>query len=260
MSGLDKPRIRHNFSRFAVGADNPGETVAERLWDRVKDMRLSPRRALDAGGDGNFLQKAYPQAETLAIDFTLPVIRRSHARRRLCADVENQPLAPSSIDLLWSNLCLEWTDPSRFLGEAHRILRTGGLIAATTLGPDTLKELRTAFSERHSVHPFADMHNIGDLLLAHRFAEPILESEQITLSYKTPAQAITDCRNLGGGSALSQRRRGLTGRASWQRALAAYPQTAEDGRYAATFEIIYLTAWKAEKISTVAPLTFHPHP
>jgi malonyl-CoA O-methyltransferase len=217
---------------------------------RLDFVKLAPRRFADIGcatGDGvRELQRRYPDALPLAIDFARPMLQavksrvpllqrlRGKAPRLVNADVRALPLAADSLDLAWSNLVLHWLDdPAPAFGELHRVLGVGGLLTFATLGPDTLKQLRAAGAT--SLRSFPDMHDVGDLLVAAGFADPVMDMEMITLAYRSPRRLLADQRHLGV-------RDGLLGRMpwrDWRRILADW-----DGK--AGFEIVYGHAWKAE--------------
>jgi malonyl-CoA O-methyltransferase len=137
------------------------------------------------------------------------------------------------------------------------VLGVGGLVSFTTLGPDTLKEIRAAFAavDRHThVSRFVDMHDIGDLLGQAGFADPVLDMEYVTLTYADAAAMMRDLRAIGATNATLGRPRGLMGRARFLRAQAALEATRRDGRIAATFEVIYGHAWKAAPKKTAEGL------
>lgn len=245
--------MRADFSRAAASYDEAAvlaREVGSRMAQRLDLVRLAPRRVADIGcatGDGvRELQKRYPDALPLAVDFARPMLHAVKARvplwgrlrgrspRLLNADVRALPLAADSLDLVWSNLMLHWLDdPQPAFKELHRVLGVGGLLTFAMLGPDTLKELRTAGAT--SLRKFPDMHDVGDLLVAAGFADPVMDMEVITLTYRSPRRLLADQRHLGV-------RDGLLGRLSWRewrRVLAAW-----DGN--ASFEVVYGHAWKAE--------------
>jgi malonyl-CoA O-methyltransferase len=167
----------------------------------------------------------------------------------VCADAERLPFAAGSVDLVFSNLALQWCDPARAFGEAARVLRVGGLLIFSTLGPDTLKEMRAAFAaadpEPH-VNTFVDMHDLGDALVHAGFADPVMEMEILTLEYDSLDRLVADVRGIGASNALPGRSRGLGGRGRWKRAEAAYERFRRDGILPATYEVVYGHAWKAQ--------------
>lgn len=230
--------------------------VGTRLADRLDLVKLAPRRVADIGcatGDGvRLLQQRYPEALPLAVDYALPMLAavqsragwwarlRGHAPRCVNADVLRLPFAAGSLDLVWSNLMLHWLDDLRpAFAEVQRVLAAGGLFHFALLGPDTLKALRELGAP---IRAFADMHDIGDLLVGAGFADPVMEMEVLTLAYHTPRAFLADQRRLGVRDGLLS---GLPGALPWRRwraLFAAWPR--EDGLLPARFEIVYGHAWK----------------
>ncbi|MGH8800255.1 MAG: methyltransferase domain-containing protein, partial [Casimicrobiaceae bacterium] len=166
----------------------------------------------------------------------------------VCGDVCRLPFKGASFDLVWSNLALQWVDElPAALGEFHRVLDVDGLLSFTTFGPDTLKELRSAFAaadDAAHVNRFLDMHDIGDMLVQAGFADPVMDMEMITVTYGDAASLMSDLKAIGAQNARLERLRGMTGRRKWQRMLAALEGFRRDGRLPATFEVVYGHAWK----------------
>ena len=160
---------------------------------------------------------------------------------------ERLPLAGASVDLLFSNLALQWCEPSRAFAEAARVVTNDGLFLFSTVGPDTLRELRAAFAEADGephVNRFVDMHDLGDALVHAGFADPVMEMETITLEYDTVMAVARDLKAIGAVNSLPSRARGLPGRDRWRRMTEAYERFRRDGLLPATWEIVYGHAWK----------------
>ena len=262
---IDKTRARRAFTRAAADYDSRAvlqREVADRLLERLDYMRLVPGRILDLGCGTGYcvapLHRRYAKAQVLAMDFALPMLERARRRggllrrpRCLCADAERLPIADNAVDLILSNLTFQWCNdlPGTF-AECLRVLRPGGLFLFTTFGPDTLKELREAWTvvDGHShVSPFADMHDIGDALVQARFADPVMDTERLTLTYRTLGELMRDLKGIGAGNATLERPRGLTG----PRRLAAverhYESLRHDDRLPASYEVVYGHAWAPEQ-------------
>jgi malonyl-CoA O-methyltransferase len=214
------------------------------MLERLDYVKIAPRRVLDAasGPPRPGLGKRYPAADVVALDFSLGMLcagkRKWFGRNplRLCGDVGRLPLAGESFGLVWCNMALHWlADPLPALREFARVLAPDGLLTFSTLGPDTLKELRGAAGVRR-VHDFTDMHDIGDMLLAAGFGAPVMDMEMIELAYETPARLLDDLRASGQTLARADRARGLHGRAFADKLRAGL-----SGR--ATFEVVYGHAW-----------------
>jgi malonyl-CoA O-methyltransferase len=270
--GFDAAQVRRAFRRAARGDANAAvleREVERRMLERLEFIRCDPRRILDAGcGAGRgmeLLRRRYPKANLLGVDLApapasaraTPLLERARRllrrpeRHRLCADFSRLPIRAGSVDMVWSNLALAWAaDPMEPLREFHRVLAVDGLLMFSSYGPDTLKELKSAFAAavpgtRH-VHAFVDMHDLGDMLVASGFTAPVMDMEMITLTYADVAALARDLRASGQTCAARDRRRSLTGRGAWQRMLAAYERERRDGRLPATVEVVYGHAWKAE--------------
>jgi malonyl-CoA O-methyltransferase len=174
--------------------------------------------------------------------------RQSWLRRfaRVCADAERLPLADGSVDLILSNLMLQWCNPEPAFAEFRRVLAPHGLLSFTTLGPDTLRELRSAWGEVDShthVHQFIDMHDLGDALVRGGFASPVLDVERYTLTYPDVRRVAADLKATGAHNATMGRARGLTGRRQFMAMQTAYESFRQDGRLPATYEVVFAHAW-----------------
>lgn len=248
---IDLRTVRRRFERAAAtyGKSSKLESeVAARMLERLDYVKIAPRRVLDAasGPPRRELARRYPEADVVALDFALPMLRaarRGWFRKHsipLCGDLARLPLGAGSFELVWSNMALHWlADPLSAFREFARVLGPGGLLMFSTLGPDTLKELRAATAAER-VHEFIDMHDLGDMLVAAGFAAPVMDMEMIQVDYGKSENLLADLRASGQTSARADRRRGLGGRAFRERLRAALP-----GR--ATFEVVYGHAWKGRK-------------
>ena len=220
------------------------------MLERLDLVKLAPRRILDAGSGPpqTALLKRYPGKPVIAVDFAVEMLRASRfgwLRKKpllLCGDLSGLPLADESVDLVWSNMTLHWmADPLAALRELERVLAPEGLLMFSTLGPDTLKELRAAAGGTR-VHAFADMHDLGDMLVGCGFSAPVMDMEMLTIAYSSADALLGDLRRSGQTSARLDRSRGLAGRRFADRlraALGAAPR--------ASFEIVYGHAWKAAR-------------
>jgi len=223
------------------------------MLERLDLVKLAPKGVLDAGaGDGrdaHALQRKYPHARVIALDYALGMVRAIKGGwfratpLRLCADLARLPLAAESVGLVWCNMALHWVnEPLAVFREFARVLAPGGLAMFSTLGPDTLRELRDAAGSAR-VHAFVDMHDLGDMLLAAGLAAPVMDMELIRIEYASGARLLDDLRASGQTNARADRARGLAGR----RFLDAFRRA----RLSATYEVVYGHAWKAETAKTI---------
>ena len=281
---LDRAQVRRAFERAAATYDEAAvlqREVGQRMAERLDFVKMQPATILDAGcGTGvalGELHARYPAARLIALDLalnmTLTARHRALAAARsarsllahilgsltpsrelepsyICGDVASLPIKSSCIDLVWSNLMLQWLgDPQQAFAEFRRVLRVGGLLSFTTFGPDTLKELRAAFlaADRAThVGRFIDMHDLGDMLVHAGFADPVMDMETLVLTYDNAMGLMHDLKAIGAHNVTAGRPRGMMGRQRWQRMLAALEATRREGRLPASFEVVYGHAWKPE--------------
>jgi malonyl-CoA O-methyltransferase len=257
---VDAAFARRAFNRASTSYDAAavlqGE-VRDRLLERLELTRLNPRLILDAGAGTGIasreLKRRYPKALVLALDSAERMLavaaRRASWLRpmsRVCADAALLPLPAASVDLIFSNIMLPWSAAERVLAEFRRVLAPRGLLTFTTLGPDTLRELRRAWASVDPwphVHGFIDMHDLGDALVRAGFAQPVLDVERYTLEYADVSRLAADLKALGQVNALAGRFRGLTSPRKFAAMRAAYETHRREGRLPATYEVVFGQAW-----------------
>jgi malonyl-CoA O-methyltransferase len=261
---LDAVWARRSFDRAAKTYDEAAvlhAEVRENLLQRLQLTALKPRVVIDAGaGTGHAsraLKRRYPKALVIAVDSSAGMLRAAGAQqswlrpfRCVCANAEFLPLADGSVDLIHSNLMLQWCNPDAVFAEFHRVLAPHGLLSFSTFGPDTLRELRTAWGQvdlGSHVHPFIDMHDLGDALVRAGFAAPVLDVERFTLKYLDVRSVAADLKATGAHNAAVDRARGLTSPRKFAAMRAVYETFRQDGRLPATYEVVFAHAWVPEQ-------------
>jgi malonyl-CoA O-methyltransferase len=246
--------------------------VAQRMLQRLSYIRITPSAVLDAGcGAGHALEplrSRYPDLHYTGLDSCSALLQvateRYAAKPSLWQKLRNKPtnaaqfvqadlahtgLAPESLDMVWSNMALHWhPQPHLVLGEWRRTLKTGGLVMFSCLGPGSLQEVRLALADAgiQTITPsFVDMHDFGDLLIERGFADPVMDQEILTLTYRNAEKLLSDLRALGGNPSLG-RTPGLVGRQWRNRLLASLEkQRHQDGTIHLSLEVAYGHAWRS---------------
>ncbi len=259
---LDRRAILSHFERASSTYDESAvlqQRVRQQMIDRLDWIAFEPETVVDLGcGTGHAalaLAGRWPKARVIAVDFAPGMLRelarhdRDSRCERLCADARSLPLPDASIDLVFCNLMLPWCeDLDAVFTEIARVLRPRGLLSFTTFGPDTLMELRAAWQQADAathVHPFTDMHDIGDGLIRAGLCEPVLDVSRFTLTYPDVGALMRDLKAIGSQNATSDRPRGLTGRSRMAAVAKAYEAYRSEGVLPATHEIVFGQAWGA---------------
>lgn len=267
---IDKRAVRRAFSRAALQYDAAAvmqREVCSRMLERLDYIKQKPSSVLDVGSGTGWgtrqLVERYPAAQVVALDMAIGMLQAARGTSSwwsklfsgkaipyVCGDMEAMPVKSQSMDMVWSNFALQWCNdlPATFV-ELQRVLKVDGLLMFSTFGPDTLKELRGAFQgvDGHNhLNRFADMHDIGDMLVAAGFGDPVMDMEYITLTYSDVKAVMQDLRSIGAHNATAGRATGMMGKNAWNKVLENYERLRRDGKLPATFEVIYGHAWKPQ--------------
>ena len=228
------------------------------MLERLDYILAEPKVIVDLGaGTGEHtaaLARRYPRARTYGLDLAEPMLKKMRKRskwlrpiRPVCADIQSLPFADNSIDLIFSSLAMQWCESlDETFEEFHRVLRPGGFVLFSTFGPDTLNELRqswAAVDECEHVHNFIDMHIVGDAMLQAGLAEPVMDIENLTLTYKSVFDLMRELKGIGAHNVAHARQKGLTGRKRIQAFEQAYEKFRSDGVVPASYEVVYGHAW-----------------
>ncbi len=264
---LDKKTVRQHFERAAESYDAAAvlqKEVAKRLLARLDYIKINPQRVLDIGSGTGFISadalKRFPKAQVVSVDFAHSMAKKSkqcgswlRKPMAICADAEQLPIKPGSIDLILSSLMLQWSNTlADTLRGFHATLAPNGLLLFATFGPDTLKEVRQSWAEVDKLphtSDFSDMREIGDSLLQAGFIDPVTDMEIITMTYANVRQLMRDIKQIGATNSQHDRQKGLMGKNKLTLFEQAYEQfKTTDGLYPASWEIIYGHAWVGEGI------------
>lgn len=283
---INRQHLRQHFSKAAARYDEAAvlqKLSAQQIDERLDLITLDVKRVLDVGAGTGFLTEKllarYPKARICALDLSDTML--SQARQRLLrprqawlpsrvsqyfgwltcpvnlvqGDAYALPFADASQDLVATNFMLQWCDDlDAVLSEFRRVLRPEGLLMLTSLGPDTLKELRQAWvavegdAGHERMNHFIDMHDLGDALMRAGFGQPVMDVERYTLTYDEPIGVIRDLKAIGATNAQNERPQGLTGKAHFKAMLDAYEHARQQGKIPASYEIVHGHAWAAPDI------------
>ena len=261
---LDPAHVRRSFDRAARGYDDAAVVPSEirnRLLERLDLVKLQPKVVLDLGAGTGHASKAlkhrYRSAEIIALDLSPTMLveadrRQSWLKRfhRVAADARRLPIKDNSAQLVFSNLMLEWChDPDAVFAEIRRVLQPGGLLTFATLGPDTLRELREGWRKIDPyphVHRFIDMHDLGDALVRAGLAEPVMDTERLTVTYPHLDALLKELVASGSANLAHGRSRGLTPKGRLESLRQGIRPATQSAALPVSVEVVYGHAWATE--------------
>jgi malonyl-CoA O-methyltransferase len=246
-------RAAHRYDDVADYQQEVGKRLlAGRPWPSLGEQGLD--LGCGTGHGAALLHHCFPETALVALDFALPMVAHlstvlSPAPTRLCADAQVLPLRADSFDFCWSSLALQWCDPRRVVDEVARVLKPGGRLLLSTLGPGTFAELRQAFSavdpHRHTID-FQTEEQLRGLLVQAGFAISRWERKTITRYRPDLRTLLAGVRDLGANRVTGDNRRnGLMGKAAWQRLLAAYEEQRTDRGLPLSYDTFFIYGEKA---------------
>ena len=220
----DKHRLGHNFGRQAAQYDRYAlvqRRLAEQLVQSLEQHPGNFARILEIGcGTGyltSLLRQAFPKARITALDLAPAALEAARTRLASAADIEwlvadGEHVAPGRFDLITASSVFQWFSQPR---QACRLywehLNPGGLLAFTTLGPLTFRELAVSFSQAGEMFPeltlpvipaqnFAPGQDWGDFLQQAGFADITLRQELWLEGYPDLWAFLKAVRGMGATS------------------------------------------------------------
>ncbi len=222
------------------------DRVAQELAERLSAVLRSFECAVDVGTPTDALARVLAASGKVGSVISV---------RDVAMDEEALPFADASLDLVVSALSLQFVnDLPGTLIQIRHALKPDGLLLAAIVGGESLSELRAAFGQAESeveggvsprVAPFADLRELGALLQRAGFAQPVVDSDKLTVRYQDVFALMHDLRRMSATNVLHERRRAPLRRATLHRMAEIYAQqfADADGRLRATFEIVWVSGW-----------------
>lgn len=253
----DKRLVGRSFSQAASRYDRVAQlqrNVGESLLCELLERSAAPATIVDVGaGTGYFtarLLDVFPDSRLIALDLAEGMLRQIQARPNLAArswlvrgDAESLPFAEQGVDVVFSNLALQWCpDLSTVFAEFRRVLRPGGIALFSSFGAQTLAELRQAWQQVDGyshVNSFSSKEKLELALRAADFDEPTLWASTVVLEYPSVDTLMRELKDLGAHNVTANRPRHLTGKGTLRKMIAAYEAVMGGDPIRASFEILF---------------------
>lgn len=248
-----KQAIARGFGSASATYDSASrlqKCMGDALLDAV--AMEQPESVLDLGcGTGWYtrrLSERFPGAIITGADLSPGMLRQAAgggiARARwLQADAEALPLADNCVDLIFSNLMIQWSHrPDAILTECRRLLRPGGVLVISTLLDGTLGELKQAWSVADPGQPHVNRFEEASrwrALTERALPGSELVVDDILLPYDSPMALNRELKHLGAVFKGKDRRQTATSPGRFRAMCRAYPGS-EAGEVTATYRAGYL--------------------
>lgn len=247
---LRREKCAKNFESHAF----LNQEISQRLIDNLQDIKREFKCVLNMNTCEETVRAHLQDSFIINQDVSFNMARRGISAS-IQADEEFLPAKNQSLDLVLSCLNLHWVnDLPGALVQINQSLKPDGLFLGAMIGGESLRELRASMlkadidlkggSSPH-ISPFLDIRDGGALLQRAGFSLPVASTERITVKYSDAFALMKDLKGMAENNALIKSFKGLSSRALMMK-VAEYYQDAfadDDGRIAATFDIIYLQGW-----------------
>ena len=263
---LDAEKVAASFDKAANDYHHAAllqQEIGERLVERLADIPLKAKNIIDLGcGTGFVMQKLaqyQPQAQIFGIDISPKMLKQAQQQAPrwfshqhfICADAHQLPIADNSVDLIVSNLMLQWCDDFQAVfKECQRVLSPQGVLLFSTLGTDTLRELRESWAQvddKPHVNEFVNIHQLGDALFNLGMKDPVMDIDWITECFPDGMDIMKQLKRIGAQHVKQGRNKGLQGKIGLKKMLNYYEKFRIEEGLPTTYEVIYGMAHWGEK-------------
>ena len=265
MSGITTTQLIRQRNRRATSYSGQADLInliGQRLLERLELVTITPDIIVDLGCcDGvtsRALKTIYPGAQVIGVEPSVSLCKVAQKQsgwfkkpRYLSALPNALPIQDDCADLVVINLYPVWQHDIRQLFiEINRVLTPEGLVLFTSLGPDTLLNLRASWQQvdpdYEHLMPFADMHDIGDALTGAGYHNIVMENEPLSIDYPTIESLHEDLRYTGYANLANSRRPTLLSKGRYQNYLSKLVSNDSSG-LKITYDVVFGHGWKGIK-------------
>jgi NADH dehydrogenase [ubiquinone] 1 alpha subcomplex assembly factor 5 len=237
------------------------ERAFEECLDRLADIPRGYQNALLIGvPDPSWRSRLAAEADIVEVDAVDPGQLFAEAASAIHAEEDRFDFGIVRFDLV---VAIGTLDTVNRLGPAlvaiRRAMRPDAPFIGAIVGGDSLSVLRRAMLAADQAtgpaaarcHPRIAPATLAGLLSAAGFVMPVVDVDQVGLTYASLAALVRDLRAMGGSNMLADRAP-PRGRAWAALASAAFAAEARDGRTTEHVELLHFLAWTAASAANPA--------
>lgn len=160
----------------------------------------------------------------------------------VAGNANHLPFQDNSIDLIYSNLMIQWCRPLNLaINEILRVLKPGGLFVFSTLVDGTLLELKSSWAQvdddKHVID-FLTEQNLSSIVNTEKSRLLKHNNQDIVLEYENVLHLAHELKGLGANHVPDKVNKGLAGKDKWKKMTQAYEDFVEpNGIYPATYKV-----------------------
>jgi malonyl-CoA O-methyltransferase len=247
---LNRVKIAKSFGSASKSYD-----VSSRLqrYTGKHLMSLLPNRTditvVDLGSGTGFFTDilASKYQQTIGVDISSKMLTFAQENRSkeiswLEADAYHLPFQDNTIDVIYSNLVIQWCDHLDILvKEIMRVLKPGGLFIFSTLLDGTLHELKSSWAQVDDEKHVIDfktaqyIENVFDNSTCKLLEQ---KSQDLVLEYQNVIHLARELKGLGANHVAKEKGKGLAGKDKWNKMTNSYQDFQEpSGIYPATYNV-----------------------
>jgi len=231
---FDRHQIGQDFSRASAQYDAHAhlqQQVLRSLWSRLAPLVNEDSLILDAGcGTGQLAREVRRNIVQLDIAPAMCARAVSQGIPAVNGTIAALPFAEHCFDAVFSSLALQWVeDWQAALQEMERVVKPGGVVAVSTFGANTLRELRESFASADAYPHVSSFIDGG-----------AFERETVTEYVPDLAALMRHLKHIGARNKLSARRKSLFTKRQMQQVERYYrDRFGEKQGLPVTWEILY---------------------
>jgi malonyl-CoA O-methyltransferase len=252
---LNKQQIAKAFGRKASDYDTHARVqkyVGSILLDKLQAQEGIPSGVLlDLGtGSGFFLPKlkqAFVNHSIIAADLSEGMIRHASVEHTnslqagVVADAELLPFKDNSLSIVYSSMAIQWCeDIEQLFSGLSRVVKPGGVIAFSTLLPNTLSELKDAWhgvDQRTHVNRFLPETLVVEAMSKHGTVL-FKGSERVVAGYSDLKSMLHSIKGIGANT-VTHGSRAMT-KTQFKRLEAEYEKFRDgSGNLPASYDVLY---------------------
>ena len=159
----------------------------------------------------------------------------------VCADLQCLPIKNSSLDVCLSSYALQWSNNiSELFSELNRVLKQEGIVYFSIPGPNTFKELRSAWASIDNdvhVHHFETEQAIIDAANKHKFELLHCSQQEDVLLFPDQKSALAHIKRIGAHNLDENRNKTLLGKSHFKKFSQAFENSSKvQDQYSLSYE------------------------